>query len=68
MSGCTSPWWPGLTCDHLYADCPSRRRGEAELRRVGWWFAGKRPVDPHGTDICGLCLHRHNRTAHKEPA
>ena len=25
---CTSVWFAGLTCDHLYVDCPNRRRGK----------------------------------------
>lgn len=49
---CTSEWYAGLTCDHLYADCPNRKRGEAELRRVGWWFKGD-DLRVHGTDVCG---------------
>lgn len=65
---CAHKWFAGLTCDHLYADCPNRKRGEAELRRVGWWGIGIGTVDPHSTDVCGLCLHRHNRSAHKGAA
>jgi hypothetical protein len=63
---CRSPWFAGLTCDHLYADCPNRMRGETELRRVGWWDLGGDEIDVHGTDVCGLCVHRHNRTHHEE--
>lgn len=66
MSDCTHPqWFLGLTCDHLYGDCPNRKRGEAELTRAGWWMQGRGPIDPHGSDVCGLCLHRHNQTTHK---
>lgn len=63
---CTSAWFAGLTCDHLYANCPNRKRGEAELRRAGWWdLGGKTGLRVHGSDVCGLCVHRHNRTEHK---
>lgn len=67
---CRSPWYAGLTCDHLFLDCPNRTRAEAELRRCGWWETGAHGdclhvfVDVHGGDICGMCLHRHNRSAH----
>lgn len=59
-------WFAGLTCDHLYADCPSRTRAEASLRECGWWDvrnAGGWGVDPHGGDVCGLCVHRFDRSA-----
>lgn len=62
---CTSPWFAGLTCDHLYSDCPNRQRGLAELERCGWGELGGEGLDPHGTDVCGLCVHRHNRTTHQ---
>lgn len=68
---CTSPWFAGLTCDHLFADCPNRARGEVELRKAGWWNTGTSghhlspDIDPHGGEVCGLCLHRHNRKAHR---
>ena len=54
--------WMGLTVDHLYPDCPSRTRGEMRLRAWGWWQKCSDLVDPLGTDICGLCLHRWKRT------
>lgn len=60
MSPCASPWFAGLTRDHLYADCPNRMRDDDEPR------PGE--VDPHGTDICGMCVHRHNRREHPESA
>jgi hypothetical protein len=68
---CTSPWFAGLSCDHLFADCPNRMRAEKELRRAAWWSTGSEgrfgaDIDPHGTDICGMCLYRHDRTMHKE--
>jgi hypothetical protein len=69
VSACLSPWWAGLTCDHLYADCPSRKLGEDTLRQCGWWELNPETrslLDPHGADICGLCLHRHNRSQHRE--
>lgn len=67
---CWVGWFHGLACDHLYADCPSRRRAETQLRRAGWWFDEPRTIrlDAHGGDVCGLCLHRHNRTHHRESA
>ena len=70
MTTCTSPWFAGLTCDHLFADCPNRTRGEAELRRWGWWGVGTDhpratpDIDPHGEFVCGMCLHRHNQREH----
>jgi hypothetical protein len=70
MSDCTSPWFAGHTCDHLYADCPNRTRAEASLRRYGMWDVGTATsdfsgsIDPHGTDVCGVCLHRHNQREH----
>lgn len=67
MSGlaCDSRWYAGLTCDHLYADCPNRTKAAVTLRRYHWWtLGGDTGLDPHGTDVCGLCVHRHNRTEH----
>jgi len=67
MSACTGgPWFRGLTCDHLYRDCPSYQRGLPELTRFGWDAIGGPAIDPHGTYMCGVCLHRHNRKHHKE--
>jgi hypothetical protein len=56
-----SPWYPGLTCDHLYDDCPSRQRGLPELRRYDMDFVGAMGLDPLGTDVCGMCVHRWKR-------
>lgn len=42
----------GVGVDHLYADCPSLRGRKRK---------GVGTVDPHGTDICGLCVRRWNR-------
>jgi hypothetical protein len=64
-SDCTSPWFAGLTCDHLFADCPNRMKAETTLRRAGWWSTGSNRIDPHGTDVCGMCLYRHGRLMHK---
>ncbi len=66
MGDCTSRWYGGLTVDHLYDDCPNRQRGLPELTRCGWGDIGGEGIDPHGTDICGLCRHRHNQTHHRE--
>lgn len=65
-SDCVVPWFGGVTKDHLYDDCPSRKRGLPELERVGWDRLGGDAIDPHGTDVCGLCLHRHNRKEHAD--
>lgn len=67
MTDCVTTWHRGLACDHIYGNCPGLRRGEPELRRAGWWDEEPRPrtLDPHGTDVCGLCLHRHNRAEHR---
>jgi hypothetical protein len=70
VSDCRSDWYAGLTCDHLYANCTNRQRARAELERSGWWNVGTGTsdisgrVDPHGGDICGMCLHRHNAAVH----
>lgn len=48
--------WIGVHVDHLYPNCPSLR-GEPKKAIT--------QVDPHGTDICGMCLHRYNRTEAK---
>ena len=57
----TAPWFAGLTCDHLYVDCPARTRAEKTLRWCGWWEVGGQGLDPEGTDVCGICLHRWRR-------
>lgn len=69
---CSSGWWAGHTCDHLYPDCPNRTKAEETLRQCGWWDVGSekpaavtKSIDPHGGDVCGLCLHRHNRSHHQ---
>ena len=64
-TACTTRWYAGLTCDHLYADCPNRTKAEKTLRWCGWWGIGGPDIDPHDTDVCGLCVHRHNRTQHR---
>lgn len=66
MSACVTPWYAGLTCDHIYADCPNRQRGLDELTRAGWDDVGGDVLDPHGLEVCGLCRWRHNQTTHKE--
>lgn len=65
MSECVTTWVGGLTCDHIYADCPNYRRGLPELAAYGWDTLGGNGLDPHGTDVCGMCLHRHNRKYHR---
>jgi hypothetical protein len=59
---CTSRRWPGVVCDHLYRDCRNLR-GPARP-----WEASCILIDPHGAFVCGMCLHRHNRTTHKGAA
>lgn len=55
-------WFAGLTCDHIYANCPNRTRAEKSLRECGWWdIGGVSGFDPHGTDVCGLCVRRYDR-------
>jgi len=56
----------GVTCDHLYRDCPSLQRslrsGKAQRDGAAWLgmlLAGT--VDPLGTDVCGMCRHRWQR-------
>jgi hypothetical protein len=57
----THPWFRGLTSDHLYADCPSRIRSEKSLRLDGCWDVGGDNIDPHGGDVCGMCVARYDR-------
>lgn len=67
LSECRVPWWLGLTCDHLYEDCPNRQRGLAELRKYDWDGQGRGlydPHDPNDIDLCGMCRYRHNRKHH----
>jgi len=51
-----SPWWLGITVDHLYETCPARMRSEGELRRVGWWKVGLGELNTDEGDVCGICL------------
>jgi hypothetical protein len=51
-----SPWWMGLTVDHLYEACPTRLRSLPELERYGWATVGRDGLDPDGTDVCGWCV------------
>jgi hypothetical protein len=61
-----SPWYPGLTCDHIYDDCPNYRRALPTLRRYGDdWVGGHPGVDPYDQDTCGMCAYRWKR---KNPA
>lgn len=49
--------YSGVTCDHLYPDCPAIDRWKTSpygSQGVGRLLKGL--VDPEGTDICGLCL------------
>jgi hypothetical protein len=62
MSG--HAWFAGLTVDHLYADCPNRVSAKTALLRAGYWNLGGGGADPHGSDICGMCVHRHGRAQH----
>lgn len=55
MTAWVSPWWLGLTVDHLYENCPGRVASIPELERVGWTTIGSGEVDAEGTDICGIC-------------
>ena len=51
--------WSGVTCNHLYLDCPSIARWRYSpfyQHGVGRVLQGL--VDPEGTDICGLCFKR----------
>jgi hypothetical protein len=55
MTALVSPWWLGLTCDHVYEDCPVRHRSLPELERVGWSGPGRGGLDVDGTGVCGWC-------------
>jgi hypothetical protein len=63
MRDLVSPWYPGLTCDHIYDDCPNRQRGLATLQRHGddWVGGDLFSLDPLGEDVCGMCAHRWKR-------
>ena len=61
MSATEHAWFAGLTCDHLYADCPNRTRAEVTLRRCGEWDMHGVGIDPDGSDVCGMCVHRYRR-------
>lgn len=56
----------GTTVDHLYANCPNLQRAKPDRSLIhGETWVGQRlkgTVDPLGTDICGLCRHRYERT------
>ena len=49
----------GYTCDHLYVDCPSLARvTDAAKAR---WGIGERlqdGINPAGSDVCMICVHR----------
>ena len=57
------PAYKGYTCDHLYVDCPSLARvTDAAKAR---WGIGERyegTINPAGTDVCMLCVHRWKRS------
>jgi hypothetical protein len=64
----------GVYVDHLYRDCPSLTRAITKgstpccakhKDRLGTRMWGT--VDPLGTDICGMCVHRWKRK-HREGA
>jgi hypothetical protein len=65
MSDFTHSAFMGPLSDHLYPDCPPLQRSEATTgvrypgMRIGEQCLGT--VDPLGTDICGLCVHRWKR-------
>lgn len=67
MSECSVQWFGGATVDHIYENCPAYKRGRAAMEACGWDRIGGDDLDPHGTDVCGLCLHRHNRADHPTP-
>lgn len=54
MTG-VSPWWLGVTTDHLREDCPARVRSLPTLQRHGWDGEGFGTVDPDDADVCGWC-------------
>lgn len=51
-----SPWWMGVTVDHLYEQCPARTVSLGTLKRYGWNRVGRGEVDTDGGDLCGTCL------------
>ena len=51
--------WSGVTCDHLYPDCPAIARWrDSPFNQHGVGRVLQGLVDPAGTDICGLCSQR----------
>jgi hypothetical protein len=61
--GRVSPWYQGITVDHLYPHCPARVRALPELTREGIALPRHTGLNPNGTDVCGWCTnlwnHRH---------
>jgi hypothetical protein len=51
-----TPWWMGISVDHMYEECPARQRSEPELKRTGHQLVGSGWLDPEDTDVCGWCL------------
>ena len=52
----SASWWFGIYTDHLYENCPARRRTVMPTKqRIEWDKQGAGTVDPLGTDICGWC-------------
>lgn len=56
MTTWISPWWLGLTVDHLYPNCPGRLAAIPELERTRFSEVGSGEIDPEGGDVCGICL------------
>lgn len=56
LDGCVSPWYQGLTLDHIYPQCPGRVRSLPELVREGTARPCRTALDPEGGDVCGWCL------------
>jgi hypothetical protein len=55
-----TPWYPGLTCDHIYDNCPNRQQGLRSDPDYPRWI-GTVGLDPLDPDTCSMCRHRWKR-------
>lgn len=61
-----TPWWGGITCDHLYWYCPSRStditRDEFRDNPHAYGPVTLQGLDPYGRETCSWCSRRYNRS------
>lgn len=57
MTGERAHWWMGLRGDHLYEQCPGRRKSVPRMQNLGWSTDMKSTlIDPDGGDLCLWCV------------